>query len=167
MDDQERLQRSRLPAIAAFLLAITALLMPWWGVSYDDGTTVDRTSVHAFHAIPGLTTAWGPLLSGILAAIAVLVLLVRLAAHSQKHEPDRWRRDLWVATGLLATAALVCFLWPSGVPSFWGGRTYSLENSTSPAVVETAMPMIGWWLCLLAGALTALAARMSRPTTDK
>lgn len=157
------------PAVAAFLLALTALWLPWWRVSWDDGATVVRDGVSAFRPEPPLTTAWGPWLTGALAAAAALLLFVRLAAGSRVQEPASWRRDLAVAAGLLLLAAASCLLWPRAVPSFWGGRTYALGNATGPPTTETAMPGLGWWLALLAAALSALAswsARRAGPSGD-
>lgn len=156
-------------AVAAFLLALTALWLPWWRVAWDDGSTVLRDGVSAFRPEPPLTTEWGPWLTGALAAAAALLLFVRLAAGSRVHEPAAWRRDLAVAAGLLAAAAASCLLWPAGVPSFWGGRTYSLANATGPATTETAMPALGWWLAVLAAVLAGLAswsARRQAPSAD-
>ncbi len=149
-------------AVAAFLLALTALWLPWWRVAWDDGATVLRDDVSAFRPEPPLTTEWGPWLTGVLAAGAVLLLFVRLAAGSRTHEPPAWRRDLAVSAGLLAAAALSCLLWPQEVPSFWGGRTYALQDGTGPATTETAMPGLGWWLALLAAALAGLASWSAR-----
>lgn len=150
-------------AFTAFLLALTALWLPWWRVSWDDGATVVRDGVSAFRPEP-LTTSWGPWLTGVLAAAAALLLFVRLAAGSRTQEPAAWRRDLAVAAGLLAAAALSCLLWPAAeaVPSFWGGRTYAADNATGPSITETAMPGLGWWLSLLAAILLAIAAWTAR-----
>lgn len=154
-------------AFTAFLLALTALWLPWWRVSWDDGATVVHDGVSAFRPEP-LTTAWGPWLTGALAAAAALLLFVRLAAGSRTHEPKAWRRDLAVAAGLLLAAVLSCLLWPAAetVPSFWGGRTYSAGNATGPSVTETAMPGLGWWLALLAAALLGVAAWTASTSSD-
>lgn len=144
----------RVLAVLAFLLAVTALLLPWWRVTWDDGSVAVRDDVSAFRPEEPLTTGWAPWLTGLLAAGAALVLFVRVAANSHEHEPGRWRRDLGVAAGLLLVAAASCLLWPSAIPSFWGGRTYS---DGGVAVTETAMPGLGWWLALVAGILAALA----------
>jgi hypothetical protein len=153
-------------AVAAFLLALTALWLPWWRVSWDDGATVLRDGVSAFRPEPPLTTSWGPWLTGVLAAAAALLLFVRLAAGSRTQEPASWRRDLAVAAALLGAAALSCLLWPEGVPSFWGGRTYSAGNATGPSTTEAAMPGLGWWLAILAAACAGLAAWTARRRTE-
>jgi hypothetical protein len=141
-------------ALAAFLLAVTAILLPWWRIAWDDGNVVVREDVSALRPEPPLTTTWAPYLTGILCAVAALGLFVRLAANSHLHEPRSWRRDLGADAGLLLLAAASCLLWSASTPSFWGGRTYSDGGVT---VVETAMPGLGWWLCVLAGVLAALA----------
>jgi hypothetical protein len=153
------------PAVASFLLALTALLLPWWRVAWDDGLTTARDDVAPFRPEPPLTTEWGPWLTGALAAAAALLLFIRVAGGSRTHEPHAWRRDLAVAAGLLAAAVLSCLLWPAAVPSFWGGRTYALEDGSGPATTETAMPGLGWWLALLATLAAAVAAWGARRET--
>jgi cytochrome bd-type quinol oxidase subunit 2 len=154
------LRPDRALAVAAFLLAATALLLPWWQVTLDDGTFVDRYTFRAFQPVEPWTTAWAPWLTGLLAAAAIALLFLRLAANSHEHEPASWRRDLSLATGLLAAAVASCLLWPNIVPSFWGGRTYTV--ATGPPTTETAMPGLGWWLALVATLLAALASWKSR-----
>lgn len=141
-------------ALAAFLLAVTALLLPWWSLTWDDGTVAVRDDVSAFRPEPPLTTSWAPWLTGALGALGALALFVRLAANSHLHEPASWRRDLGVAAGLLLVAAASCLLWPAATASFWGGRTYT---DGGVAVVETARPGLGWWLAVVAGLLAAAA----------
>ena len=141
-------------AFLAFLLAVTALLLPWWRVTWDDGAVELRDDVRAFRPEEPLTTSWAPWLTGGVAAAAVLLLFLRVAADSHLHEPRVWRRDLGVSAGLLLLAAASCLLWPAAIPSFWGGRTYT-DGGVS--VVETAMPGLGWWLAIAAGLLAALA----------
>jgi hypothetical protein len=157
-------------AFAAFVLALTALWLPWWVVAWNDGLTVVRQAVRVFAPQPPLTTAWGPWLTGVLAAAAALVLFVRLGAKSHLLEPRDWRRDLAVSAGILLLAAASCLLWPAGTPSFWGGRTYVPENGTGPSIVETDLPGLGWWLALLAAGLAAVAWWMAGkprpPETD-
>jgi hypothetical protein len=161
------LRSDRAFALAAFLLAVTALLLPWWLVTLDDGTVApERLAFRAFQPHEPWTTSWGPWLTGLLAAGAALLLFVRLAGNSHVHEPDSWRRDLAVAAALLFAAAASCLLWPDIVPSFWGGRTYHYENVTGPSTTETAMPGLGWWLALLASALAGLASWKSRAEKD-
>lgn len=150
-----RVRADRVLAFWAFVLALTALWLPWWQASWAAAGTVVRDPIHPFRPDPQLTTVWGPWASGVLAAVAALLLFVRLAASSHRHEPAAWRRDLVLSAVLLAAAAVLCLLWPSGVPSFWGGRTYAV-NGTGPAVVETEMPALGWWVVLVAALLAGL-----------
>jgi hypothetical protein len=149
-------------AFLAFLLAVTALLLPWWRVTLDDGAIAYRFDFRAFQPAEPWTTSWAPWLTGVLAAAAALVLFVRLAANSHEHEPASWRRDLVVSAALLGGAVASCLLWPDAVPSFWGGRTYHLANTTGPSTTETASPGLGWWLAVVATGLAALAAGASR-----
>lgn len=144
-------------AVLAFLLAVTALLLPWWRVAWEsdqaEGAEV-RDDVRAFRPEEPLTTSWAPWLTGLMAAAAAGLLFLRVAADSHLHEPATWRRDLGVAAGLLLLACASCLLWPAAVPSFWGGRTYT-DGGVS--VTETAMPGLGWWVALAAAGLAALA----------
>ena len=142
----------RVLAFVAFLLAATALLLPWWRITWDDGTVEVREDAFAFRPEDPLTTSWAPHVTGALCVVAVLGLFVRLAANSHVHEPPKWRRDLGLAAGLLLLAAASCIFWPSATPAFWGGRTYS---DGGIAVTETAMPGLGWWLAVVAGVLCA------------
>ncbi len=160
------MRADRALAVVAFLLVVTALLLPWWRVTLDDGSIAYRIDFRPFQPQEPWTTGWAPWLTGILAAAAGLVLFVRLAASSHLHEPSSWRRDLIVAAVLLAAAVTSCLLWPEIVPSFWGGRTYVVENTTGPATTETAMPGLGWWLALVAAALLALASWNARRWAD-
>jgi hypothetical protein len=152
-------------ALLAFLLAVTVLLLPWWRITWDDGTVTSGDDVSAFRPEPPLTTTWAPWLTGLLCAGAALLLFVRVAANSHLHEPASWRRDLGVSAGLLLLAAASCLLWPASTPAFWGGRTYSDGGVT---VVESAFPGLGWWLAVVAGLLAAVAfwraGMAARPT---
>lgn len=144
----------RVLAVLAFLLTVTALLLPWWRVTWDDGTVETRDDVFAFRPEEPLTTWWAPHLTGAMAGLAALGLFVRLAADSHTHEPRTWRRDLGIQAGTLLLAAASCLLWPAAVRSFWGGRNY---EDGGIEVVETAMPGLGWWLAVLAGLLGLVA----------
>lgn len=159
--EDRRLTRSRPVAFAAFLLAITSLLLSWWRVTWDRV----GEDVRPFRPEPPLTTSWAPWLTGILVALAIVLLFVRIAARSDRHEPAIWRRDLGIAALLMATAVLSALLWPADVPAFWGGRTYRVENVTT-TVTETARPVLGWWVALAATALLALARRMAWPLRE-
>ena len=169
MDDDPapaRLRTSRRLAIPAFLAGVTSLLLPWWRVTWSSGGAAIRDDVRAFRPEAPLTTGWAPWATGILVAAALALLFVRSAGRSDRHEPASWRRDLAVAAVLLVAATASCLAWPADVPSFWGGRTYTVENVTTE-VTETAMPGLGWWLGLLAAALLAGAHLLARPTTQK
>jgi len=146
----------RVLAFWGFVLAVTSLLLPWWGATWTASGTTVRDPIAPFRPDPQLTTTWGPWASGILAGLAALVLFVRLAGQSHRHEPPAWRRDLVVSAILLAAAAALCLLWPSGVPAFWGGRTYA-SNGTAPTIVEVEMPLLGWFVALAAALLAGLA----------
>lgn len=161
------MRTDRALAIVAFLLAVTALLLPWWRVTLDDGSITYRFDFRAFQPQAPWTTEWAPWVTGILAGAAAILLFVRLAANSHVHEPASWRRDLAVATALLAMAVASCLLWPQAIPSFWGGRTYMDTNTTGPATTETAMPGLGWWLALVAAALLAFASWKSRQIREE
>ena len=150
------MRADRVAAFAAFVLALTALWLPWWQASWTAGATTVRDPIHPFRPDPQLTTVWGPWASGLLAGGAAVLLFVRLAASSHLHEPRSWRRDLVVAAALLVAAAALCLLWPSGVPAWWGGRTYA-TNGTAPTIVETEMPVLGWYVALAAAALAGVA----------
>ena len=156
-------------AFVAFLLAVTAILLPWWRVTLDDGGTTPPSSgdFRVFRPEEPWTTTWAPWLTGFLVVAAALVLFVRLAANSHEQEPASWRRDLAIATGLLAAAVASALLWPDAVPSFWGGRTYHYENVTGPDTTETAMPGLGWWVALVAAVLAGLASWKSRQVPDE
>jgi hypothetical protein len=153
-------------AVLAFLLVATALLLPWWRIAWESGGLEVRDDVRAFRPEEPLTTAWAPWVTGLLAAAAALLLFVRVAADSDRHEPATWRRDLGVAAGLLLLACASCLLWPADIPAFWGGRTYTADDVS---VTETAMPGLGWWIALVAAALAALAfwkAGKARPEDE-
>ncbi|MEK6974886.1 MAG: hypothetical protein AABY18_00925 [Candidatus Thermoplasmatota archaeon] len=167
MDDDSRLLASRRLAIAAFLLAATSLLLAWWRVTWSSGASALRDDVRLFRPEEPLTTAWGPWLTGAVVAVTLVLLFVRIAARSDRHEPTTWRRDLGVAVVLLALALASCMLWPADVPSFWGGRTYEGNITAGEPVTETAMPGLGWWVALTAALLLGGARLVARPTTDK
>lgn len=172
MDDEQaadaakRLQASRRLAIAAFLLAVTSLLLAWWRVSWSTAGTTLRDDVRLFRPEDPLTTTWGPWLTGALVLVAGGLLFVRLAARSDRHEPRSWRRDLGIAAALLAAALASCLLWPADVPAFWGGRTYTADNVTTE-VTEVAMPGLGWWVALVATGCLALSWWLARPPTTQ
>lgn len=160
------MRADRALALAAFFLLVTALLLPWWRLTVDDGTTASRLEVRAFRPSVPATTEWGPWLTGVLAAATAGLLFVRLAGNSHVHEPASWRRDLAMGAALAFAAAASCLLWPAEVPSFWGGRTYT-DPGTGVSNVETATPGLGWWVALLAAALLAMASWRARRRGDR
>jgi hypothetical protein len=161
------LRADRTLAFVAFLLVVTALLLPWWRVTIDDGSIAYQYDFRPFRPVEPWTTSWAPWLTGALAAAAALVLFVRLAAGSHLHEPASWRRELILAAVLVTAAVLSCLLWPEAVPSFWGGRSYHYANTTGPDTTETAMPGLGWWLALVGAILVAVAFWKSRQRADE
>lgn len=166
MDEASGLAASRRLAITGFLLAVTSLLLAWWRVAWTSGGPALRDDVRVFRPEEPLTTSWGPWLTGILVVAALVLLFVRIAGRSERHEPPAWRRDLGIGAALMAAALLSCLLWPSGVPAFWGSRTYTADNVTTE-VTETAMPGLGWWVAVAAILLLAGARLACRPTTQK
>lgn len=158
-----RLTRSRPVAFAAFLLTLTSLLLAWWRVTWDAGGPSVPDDVRPFRPEPPLTTEWGPWLTGGLVVVAAMLLFVRIAARSERHEPPLWRRDLAVAAVLLAAALASALLWPAEVPSFWGGRTYTDNLTDGEPTTEVASPGLGWWTALVAMLLLLLARRLARP----
>lgn len=152
--------------LAAFLLAITSLFLPWWGVTHETDVWTGAESVAPFRPEPPLTTPWGPWATGLLVVVAALLLFLRLAGRSDHYEPAVWRRDLRVCAGLVLAACASALLWPADVPSFWGGRTYQVDNVTT-VVTEVAAPGLGWWVAAVAGILLLVAWRVARPTTTK
>ena len=153
-------------ALVAFLLTATALLLPWWRLTYEADGVQSVYDFRAFLPQEPATTSWGPWLTGLLAGAAAAVLLVRLAANSHEHEPASWRRDLAVAAVLLAGAVASCLLWPADVPWFWGGRTYHDPTVEGPATTETAMPGLGWWVAVVALLAAVLASWKARKATE-
>lgn len=149
----------RVFAFVAFLLTVTALLLPWWRLTFEDDVGVQRYDFYAFRPEFPATTEWGPWMTGLIAVGAALLLFVRLAADSHVHEPTVWRRDLAIAASLLALAVASCLLWPAAFPSFWGGRTYEGESQDlfGPSTTVTASPGLAWWLALVAMVLTGAA----------
>jgi peptidoglycan/LPS O-acetylase OafA/YrhL len=153
-------------AALAFVLTVTALLLPWWRYTVDDGTFTTRFDFHAFRPDPPATTTWAPWATGVLAAIAALLLFVRVAGNSHQHEPASWRRDLVVSTALLAVALASCLFWPGPtVPWFWGGRT-TTDPGTGVSNIEAAMPGLGWWVAVVALVLAAFASWNARRQPD-
>ncbi len=160
---------SRVLAVVAFILVVTSLWLPWWRVTYEDsgGRPYDTQDVGVFGGEHLLAHSWARWVTAALAVGATLLLFVRIAGRSWTYEPGIWRRDLGVAALLCGLALASCLLWPSQVPSFWGGRTFALDNATG-TFSEFAMPGLGWWVALLAALLAGLARwKAPLPTTAK
>lgn len=157
------LRRSRAVAIAAFLLLLTALWLPWWHASYEESTGFG----YDFYARPfGLgnaddgTHAAAIWVTSVVASGAAMWLFVRIAGRSHAYEPRLWRRDLCIQSGMVALAVASAWFWPTDLP-FWGGRSYSglAEGATATA---TFYPAAGWWFALAASALLGVAWWVSR-----
>ena len=132
-----------------FLLLATSLLLPWWVVTNEvaDGTAVSESLWTRGSEVQAGWT-WVTLA---LAGAALLLLFVRVAAGSWRHEPASWRRDLAIAL-LLALGALgSAWMWPRDLP-FWGTLDFTLDDMR---FVLVGRPGIGWWLAALASLLVA------------
>lgn len=163
MDDEPEgtppLRSANRLAVAAFLLAATSLLLPWWALQASLGGVTGEL-------VPAIGL-WGPnpevaepamvwLTVGLLAA-ALLLLFVRVAAASWRHEPAAFRRDLLIAGALLGLACASVWFWPVEFP-FWGTRAYT-DNITGDPTNVIGSPAFGWWLAAIAAAL-AVSGRM-------
>lgn len=155
--------------MAALLFVVTSLWLPWWRITLTvegaEGGLV--TDTHLWNGSAPEANGWATIVTGILVVAALLVLFVRLAARSFRMEPPAWRRDLTAVVFILVLALASTLLWPAEFPSFWGGRTTVYEDGSFPPTTETAMPALGWWMAVLAGACAAVARWMARPTTGK
>lgn len=160
------LRHSRYWAVAALLLLLTSLWLPWWVVWYEDdvGFRYASTGVRVFDPETPETTAWAPHVTGALAAVVTLWLFLRIAGRSHAYEPAVWTRDLRLQAGGIVLALASTLLWPDEVDVFWGGRTFRMEGLE---FTEAAAPGLGWWLALLAavalGAAWGTARRRGRP----
>jgi hypothetical protein len=150
-------------AIATFLVGTTLLAIPfsWWRVTYtvENLEGADVADTRLWSGAEPMAHPWATILTGCLLAAAMLLLFVRLAARSFRLEPAAWRRDVAVATLLLVATLASTLLWPADVPTFWGGRTYTIDDPgwTGGAVTEVAMPVWGWWFAVVATACAAVA----------
>ena len=155
----------RVLAPLAFLLLVTSVWLPWWGVRNEvagEGRTAVAVRLFQDHpeVVHGLT-----LTSGVLVAAGVLLLFVRTAGKSWHYEPRSYRRDLFVAFGLVAAGLLLTVYWPEA-HGFWSTRAYEVEADNGTLVYyEKALPLGGWWIaavgavCVGAAAVWAYVAR--------
>jgi hypothetical protein len=143
-------------ARAAFFLLATSLLLPWWTATnpLSEGTIASET---LWSRGPEVVAAW-TWVTLALAAPAVVLLFVRVAAASWRHEPRSWRRDLAVCLGLCAGALASAWRWPRDLP-FWGTLDFTLEGMR---FVLVGRPGLGWWLAAIAAALVAVELLLSR-----
>lgn len=171
-DGQERpeelvptpLRRSRAVAIAAFLLLLTSLWLPWWHAEYQESTGFG----YDFFARPfglgnaddgvNLSAIW---VTSALASTVAGWLFVRLAGRSHAYEPRAWRRDLCLQAALVAAALGTTWFWPADLP-FWGGRSYS-GLADGATAIASFQPAAGWWMALFASILLGVAWWISRP----
>lgn len=157
----DHLRRSRSLAVAAFLLLLTSVWLPWWLVRYEgQGVRYDQAAVGLFSPQAPLSTQVPYLTAALVIAVAAWVF-VRVAGRSIIYEPPAWSRDLWIQSGVLGAALVSCLFWPDQVPAFWGGRTYELANATG-AFSELAMPALGFWCAFLAFVLLLISSWMAR-----
>lgn len=169
---RDRLRRSRTVAWIGWLALLTAAWLPWWSVTVrrSDGVELG-TAVHLFLS-EDLVRGGMTVLTGILVAAAALVVFVRLAGSSWRHEPPAWRRDLWVAAAVVAAALLSAFFWPAATqgpaegPDFFDRYTIEGGNDV-PGQEVRALPGLGWWLAVAAAATLAAAAWVARPPRDR
>ncbi|MEK6985486.1 MAG: hypothetical protein AABX89_03775 [Candidatus Thermoplasmatota archaeon] len=152
------LRRANRFAIAAFLAAVTSLLLPWWGLTASLGDVSGELvpAVRLWGGNPEVAHSWAVWLSTGLVVVAALLLFVRVAAASWRHEPARFRRDAALAAVLLAASCAAAWLWPVEFP-FWGMRTYT-DNVTGDPSVVTGSPLLGWGMAVVAACL-AVASR--------
>ena len=157
-----RLRTANRLAVAAFFLAATALLLPWWTLTAELGGVSGELAPPV-----GL---WGPdaqlvktdmvWLTVALLAAALILLFVRVAAASWRHESAAFRRDSAIATLLLAAACASAWFWPVEFP-FWAMRTYT-DNVTGDPTLVIGTPGLGWWLAAVAAAFCASGWFVSR-----
>lgn len=155
-----RMRTANRLAVAAFFLVATSLLLPWWALQASqagvDGELVDPVGLwgpNAEVAKPSMVWLTVGALGG-----ALLLLFVRVAAASWRHEPATFRRDVAFAALLLLLACASTWLWPVEFP-FWGTRAYT-DNVTGDPTIVIGSPALGWWLVAVA-ALTALLGVMA------
>lgn len=152
-------------AVAAFLALLSSLWLPWYLVHNvaPDGTVFETLDAGLFRpaavAEPLLVHA-----AGVLVVAAALLLFVRVAGQSWRHEPHLWRRDLRNATALVAGALVLAVFWPDAYPSFWGTLHYTTD--AGDATVRT-LPGLGWWLGVLALVLSGGATLADREPAPK
>lgn len=151
-------------AFLAFVLLTFSLWTPWWTIehAYADGEVYDDVGVGFWNDRQEVdeSMVWVTIAA---TAVALLLLVVRLAATSWKLEPKTWRRDLGIATAGLLVALVATTWWPSSGEPFWGGRTFTLENGET--FNQITGPAFGWWAALLAALclVVALVLSLRRP----
>lgn len=170
-DASDGLRHSRGWAIAALLLLLTSVWLPWWLVRFQDafGGTVDEAATSLWR--PGqFSHAWGPWVSGFLIAVAALVLFVRVAGKSWLHEPREWRRDIGVAALATGAALVLAGTWPKTaeavIGGFWSNVDFTV-NGTKDSFVVATLPGLGWWSAVLAAVCLSAAWWVCRDTTGK
>lgn len=166
-DAPDGLRRSRWWAIAAFLLLLTSVWLPWWLVRYESqGVRYDASAAGLFAPVVPVSNEAGPFATGILVVAILLWLFVRVAGRSWLYEAPAWRRDMAIISGATVLALGSAFAWPDEVPAFWRSHEYALANATG-TFTEEALPGLGWWSALVAAVCLAVAWWSSRPTDEE
>jgi len=154
----DRGERIRLALVGlGLLVAVAGMVVPWWSMNFAAGNVNSDSTASPF--APGdipensiqqsAVTAVGVLvLVAILSIVGGLVLWIRAMQTGEAPvEASPW---LAIAGGaLLLVAALAAVgTWPEGDTDFWdstGSENFSVSTAAD----------VGWYLTLLAGAMTA------------
>lgn len=157
------LRRANRFAIAAFLAAVTSLLLPWWGLTASLGDVSGDLvpAIRLWSADPQVAHPWAVWLSTGLVVAACVLLFVRVAGASWRHEPVSFRRDVALAAIFLVASCAAAWLWPVEFP-FWGMRTYT-DNVTGDPSVVTGSPLLGWWMAVVAACLAVASRAVAKP----
>ena len=156
---------SRRLSLAAFILLVSSLVLPWWTIDYrgPDGRSYTEDNVYALR--PHEAARDVPVAaSGGLTVAAGLLLMFRRAAQSWHHEPPSWRRDLWVCAAMLGAGTALAVGWPASDVAFWDAQDYEVDGLGYSLV---AGPGVGWYLAALAAGLLATAAWTTRATRTR
>ncbi len=146
----------------AFLLIVTAMLLPWWAITNEtSGTNTLLGRVFLFGSNQDLVHPLAKGATAVLLAAAAILLFLRVAAAEWRHDAHRWRRDLRLGSLLVFIALASCVFWPLELP-FWGGRTYALVNGTVVDLTIVAQPGLGWWTAGIALGLLGWASWIAR-----